>query len=188
MVVSKEELYSICGLGTVTGLCGVNCYHDFYPFIPGISERSYTDKELEELNRKEKVKVEYKGKKYNKYEATQRQRQLETTMRAQREKIALLKEGGANEQDIINARAQYRTTSVEYARFSAAMDIPQQRERVYIDGLGNIGAGKYTPAQKIPQIVPAPIGAKMKNKVTPAEREKLLRVPYGTEPMNRNVR
>lgn len=188
MVVSKEELYSKCGLGTVTGLCGVNCYHDYYPFIPGISERSYTDKELEELNRKEKVKVEYKGKKYNKYEATQRQRQLETTMRAQREKIALLKEGGANEQDIINARAQYRTTSAEYARFSAAMDIPQQRERVYIDGLGNVGAGKYTPAQKIPQIVPAPIGAKKKNKVTPAEREKLLRVPYGTEPMNRNVR
>ena len=185
MVVTKEELYSKCGLGTVTGLCGVNCYHDYYPFIPGISERSYTDEELADLDRKEKEKVEFGGKKYNKYEATQHQRKLETTMRAQREKISLLKEGGADEQDIINARAQYRVTSAEYARFSKAMGIPQQRERVYIDGLGNIGAGKYTPAQKIPQIVPSPIGAKVTGKVTDAEREQLLRVPVRTKPASR---
>lgn len=153
MVVTREELYSKCGLGTVTGLCGVNCYHDYYPFIPGISERSYTDEELEKLNRRENTPVEYGGKEYTKYEATQRQRRLETTMRAQRERIALLKEGGADEQDIINARARYRLTSAEYAKFSKAMDIPQQRERVYVDGLGNIGAGKYTPAQKIPKTV-----------------------------------
>ena len=30
------------------------------------------------------------------------------------------------------------------ARFSKAMKLPQQRERVYIDGLGDIGKGKYT--------------------------------------------
>ncbi|MBP1535222.1 MAG: phage minor capsid protein [Ruminococcus sp.] len=153
MVVTREELYSKCGLGAVTGLCGVNCYHDYYPFIPGISERSYTDEELAKMNRRENTPVEYGGKEYTKYEATQRQRRLETTMRAQRERIALLKEGGADEQDIINARARYRLTSAEYAKFSKAMDIPQQRERVYVDGLGNIGAGKYTPAQKIPKTV-----------------------------------
>ena len=176
-VFTKEELYSVCGLGEVTGLCGVNCYHDYYPFLPGISERSYTDEELADLDRKEKEKVEFGGKKYNKYEATQHQRKLETTMRAQREKISLLKEGGADEQDIINARAQYRVTSAEYARFSKAMELPQQRERVYVDGLGNIGAGKYTPAQKIPQIVPSPIGAKVMGKVSDVERDKLLKYP-----------
>lgn len=182
MVMSKKELRTKCGLGTVTGLCGVNCYHDYYPFIPGISERSYTDEELEELNRKENTPVEYGGKTYTKYEATQHQRKLETTMRAQRERIALLKEGGADEQDIINARAQYRLTSAEYAKFSKAMDIPQQRERVYVDGLGNVGVGKITPAQDIPKIQPRGLGAKASSKVTPAEREQLLRVPEGTKP------
>ena len=48
---------------------------------------------------------------------------------------------GAN---CINARCRYRGTSQEYSRFSKAMGIPQQRERVTVDGLGNIGVGKYT--------------------------------------------
>jgi glutamate dehydrogenase/leucine dehydrogenase len=38
---------------------------------------------------------------------------------------------------------KYRGTSAEYARFSKAMNLPQQRERVTVDGLGNIGVGKY---------------------------------------------
>ena len=64
-------------------------------------------------------------------------------MRAERQKIKLLQEGGASEDDIITARAKYRVTSAEYTRFSKAMNLPQQRERVTVDGLGNIGVGKY---------------------------------------------
>lgn len=140
---TKEELISVCGLGTVTGLHGANCYHNYYPVIPGISEPSYTAEELEELNRQENTPVKYGDKEYTKYEALQRQRRLETTMRAQRQKIKLLKEGGADEDDIIAARARYRGTSAEYTRFSEAMKLPQQRQRVTVDGLGNIGQGKW---------------------------------------------
>lgn len=141
-VYTKEQLATVCGLGTVTGLCGANCYHDYYPFIPGISERTYTDEELDEMNAQENTPQEYNGKHYTKYEALQRQRRLETTMRAQRQQIKLLQDGGADEEDIINARCRYRGTSHEYSRFSKAMNLPQQRERVTVDGLGNIGVGK----------------------------------------------
>ncbi len=137
-----EELVSVCGLGTVTGLNGANCYHDYYPVVPGVSEPTYTAEELEELNRKENTPVTYEGKQYTKYEALQRQRKLETAMRAQRQKIKLLETGNADEDDIIAARCRYRGTSQEYTRFSKAMDLPQQRERVTVDGLGNIGVGK----------------------------------------------
>lgn len=34
-VWSKEQLYSVCGLGTVTGLLGANCYHTYHLFFPG---------------------------------------------------------------------------------------------------------------------------------------------------------
>lgn len=140
---TMDELISVCGLGTVTGLNGANCYHDYYPVIPGISVPTYTAEELEELNRKENTPVKYEGKEYTKYEALQRQRKLETTMRAQRQKIRLLETGEADEDDIIAARCRYRGTSQEYTRFSKAMDLPQQRERVTVDGLGNIGQGKW---------------------------------------------
>lgn len=66
-----------------------------------------------------------------------------------RQEIKLLKEGGANEDDLIAARSRYRGTSAEYARFSKAMDLPQQRERVTVDGLGNIGQGKYTKTDNV---------------------------------------
>lgn len=146
MWFTSEQLVSVCHYGEVDGLCGVNCYHDKAPVIPGLSEPSYTKEELAELNAKEKEKIAFGDKEYNKYEATQRQRRLETTMRAQRQEIKLLKEGGADEDSIIEARARYRKTSDEYARFSKAMELPQQRERVTVDGLGNIGQGKYKKA------------------------------------------
>lgn len=139
-VYSREELISVCGLGTVEGLGGANCYHSYDPFVMGISERKYTDEWLDEQNAKENTPVEYNGKEYTVYEATQRQRRLESTMRAQREKIRLLEEGNADEDSIIAAKARYFKTSDEYVRFSKAMDLPQQRERVFIDGNGRISS------------------------------------------------
>ena len=131
-VYSKEELESVCGLGTVTGLCGANCYHSYSPFTPGITPRTYTDEQLEKMNAEENKPVEYNGKNYTKYEATQRQRRLETTMRAQRQKIKLLEEGGADEQAIINARARYVKTSDEYVNFSKSVGLSQQWDRVIV--------------------------------------------------------
>jgi hypothetical protein len=142
-VYDKKGLEEICGLGKVDGLAGANCRHTYYPFIPGISERTYTDKELENMNTKENEKTAYGEKEYTAYEASQKQRQMETLMRKQRQDIKLLQEGEANEEDIINAKAKYRITSNEYAKFSEAMELPQQRERIYADGLkGNFGNGK----------------------------------------------
>lgn len=131
-VYSKEELESVCGLGTVTGLCGANCYHSYSPFTPGITPRTYTDEQLDQMNAEENEPVEYNGKKYTKYEATQRQRRLETAMRAQRQKIKLLEEGGADEQAIINARARYVKTSDEYVNFSKSVGLSQQWDRVTV--------------------------------------------------------
>ncbi|MGN0489566.1 MAG: ADP-ribosyltransferase [Ruminococcus sp.] len=60
-------------------------------------------------------------------------------MRAERQKINLLTQGGADEDDILSAKVRYNGTSDEYVKFSRAMGLPQQRQRVTVDGLGNIG-------------------------------------------------
>jgi hypothetical protein len=140
-VYTRQELVDICGLGSVSGLCGANCYHSYYPFIPGISERTYTDEQLEEMNAKENERHDYNGKSYNAYEASQRQRQIETLMRKQRQDIKLLEHGEASQDDIIAAKSRYRSTMAQYADFSEKMGLPQQKDRVYYDGLGKVGSG-----------------------------------------------
>lgn len=130
-VYTSSELESVCGLGRVDGLCGANCRHSYYPFIPGISERSYTDEELTQWANEENRPKVYQGESYTSYEASQNQRRLELLMRKQKEDIKLLKEGGANAEDIIIAEARYKISQQDYVRFSKAMDLPQQMERLY---------------------------------------------------------
>ena len=173
---NSADLVRVCGFGTVTGLCGANCYHQKFPVLPGISEPTYTQEELDRLNADDQKPREFAGKQYTKYEALQHQRRLETTMRAQRREIRLLQDGGAAEEDIIAARARYRGTSAEYTRFSKAVDLPQQRERVTVDGLGNIGVGKYTGGSDR-KAMQQRVGSHVTGTVSGQERAELLEHP-----------
>lgn len=137
-VWSKKELVTVCGLGTVTGLLGVNCYHEYYPFVKGVSERNWSDSWLAEQNRKEKIPKTFNGKEYTLYEAKQQQRKMETAMRAQREKAVLLKQGGADPDDVMLAKAKYQGQLGEYTRFCKRMGLHQERERIYYDMLGRV--------------------------------------------------
>ncbi|WP_243172251.1 phage minor capsid protein [Coprococcus comes] len=148
-VWTKEQLYSVCGLGTVTGLLGANCYHTYYPFFPGISERNWSDDWLEEQNRKESKPKEFQGKEYTLYEAKQRQRQMETAMRAQREKVQMLQDGGADRQEVMLQKAKYQGQLNEYAAFSRKMRLKEERERIYIDGRGRIAPSQYDLKMRI---------------------------------------
>lgn len=139
-VYSREELVTVCGLGSVTGLEGINCYHERYPFFPGISERNWSDDWLEKKNREENTPKKFGGNRYTVYEAKQRQRQMETAMRAQREKVQLLQAGDADPDDIMIARAKYQGQLDEYSRFSRKMNLKQERERIYVDGRGFIAS------------------------------------------------
>ena len=68
-------------------------------------------------------------------------RKMETNMRAYRERIKILKESGGSEVDILATQARYRAQMNEYAKFSGAMGLKQQKERIYADGLGKVGTG-----------------------------------------------
>ena len=141
-VYSREQLYSVCGLGTVTGLLGVNCYHMYFPYFPGISTRNYADEWLDEQNRKESIPKEFGGKEYTLYEAKQRQRQMEVAMRAQREKVQLLEKGGADPDEVMLMKAKYQGQLNEYARFSRKMGLKEERERIYLDMRGRVAPEK----------------------------------------------
>ena len=120
----------------MTGILGANCYHEYYPFFPGISERNWTDEWLEAKDREENTPKEWNGEGYTVYEAKQKQRRMEAAMRAQREKVELLKNGNADTDEVMLARCKYQAQLDEYARFSKKMGLKQERERIYLDMKG----------------------------------------------------
>lgn len=151
-VYSKKELETVCGLGTVTGLCGANCYHSYSPFIKGIDTPTYSEEELDRMNEEENTPKEYNGKEYTAYEAQQRQRQLETAMRADRQKIELLTQGGADDDTITGAKAKYFQRQDEYVKFSKAMNLPQQWERITVNGQNALGSKLPKKAESVNKI------------------------------------
>ena len=131
-VYSSEEMRTVCGLGEMLGFAGINCYHIRFPFLPGISQRKYTDEWLEEQNRKENEKRQFKGREYDTYGALQYQRRLERTIRKQKQDIKLLVAAKADPDDITAAKGRLRLTDKTYVEFSKEMGLRQQRERLKI--------------------------------------------------------
>lgn len=144
-VYHEDDLRRECGLGDPLGLCGINCYHRYYPFISGVSVRSYTDEWLAEMNEKELTPHAYRGKEYTRYEAEQRQRYLETCIRAQRERVSLLKTGDADHDDVIIQQCRYQAMLDEYRKFSKAMTLPTQAERFY----NGRTVGRIAPSREV---------------------------------------
>lgn len=124
------NLAEATGLGTVTGLMGANCKHSYFPFIPGVSERTYTAEQLENIDPEP---FEYKGLKYTYYEATQKQRQLETRIRAtKRELIAY---DAIDDKDAFyKASLQLKNQKEAYKEFSRAANIRQKKDRTQVLG------------------------------------------------------
>lgn len=137
-VYSKEELVSVCGLGTATGLQGAGCYHDYYLFVKGASERQWSDEWLRKQNAIENKTKRWQGKELDAYGITQQQRRMESAMRAQRSRIMALKTARADPDNILTMRVKYKAQLYEYTKFCRKMGVEQQRERIYMDMLGRV--------------------------------------------------
>ena len=124
-----DDLVSTTGYGYVDGLTGANCRHHKYPFVPGVSERTYTDEQLEHID--DGLGCTFDGKTYTAYEATQMQRRIERQIRAQKKLRNAYKEAGLSE-DATAANIKLRRLNAEYSRFSKAAGLPEQRERMEV--------------------------------------------------------
>lgn len=123
------NIYEVCGLGAVDGLEGANCRHKRSVWVEGVSERSYTDKQLEHID--DGLGCTFEGKTYTAYEATQMQRRVERTIRKlKREKAAYKAAGLTGDAMALNTRLHRLST--KYKAFSAAAGLPEQWERTKV--------------------------------------------------------
>lgn len=124
-----QNIYEFCGLGYVDGLEGANCRHRRFPWVEGVSERTYTDKQLEHID--DGLGCTFEGKTYTAYEATQMQRRVEREVRKLKREKAVYKAAGLYEDEqAVNIRL--RRLSAKYKAFSEAAGLPEQRERMKV--------------------------------------------------------
>ena len=119
------------GYGTGPGLGGWNCKHHYYSFVEGVSEPTYSKKDLEAM-KGENRKFSFEGKEYDGYTGTQKMRQIERTVRKlKREQTAYKAAGLTEEKQAVTARI--RRLNAEYKAFSEAAGLPMQRERMRVE-------------------------------------------------------
>lgn len=132
------NIYEVCGLGYVDGLEGANCRHIRTAFVDGVMERTYTDEQLVHID--DGHDVDFEGKHYTAYEATQKQRQVERTIRKLKREQTAYKAAGLTE-NYQAVTTHIRRLNQEYKAFSEAAGLPLQRERMqvqYPEGLTSI--------------------------------------------------
>lgn len=131
--VTYKDLVTVTGYGTGEGLCGWNCRHHFHPFVPGIMEPTYTEQELANID---PPPITFEGHTYSMYEATQKQRQIESALRNIKRRLTGLQAAGQD--DAYTAAAvKYKRLYEEYESFSKTADLPKQYDRSYVAGFGS---------------------------------------------------
>lgn len=123
--VTYEDLAKATGYGRADGLGGINCRHNFHPYVPGTS-RAYSEKDLKALEEK---KIEYNGEKYTEYEASQIQRRIEREIRKQKRTVEALESVG---QDASAERKKLRDAQKSYTDFTDQTGMRKQSARTQI--------------------------------------------------------
>lgn len=117
------DFFQETGYGTATGLKGVNCTHDFYPYWEGTSIIP------EDIKEPEPVKIN--GKEYDYYQVSQQQRKMERNIRATKREIEAQKAIGG---DTAELQRRLRKQTADYKQFSAAAGVKVKNNRLRVEG------------------------------------------------------
>lgn len=113
------DFFKETGYGTVTGLKGANCMHDFYPFW---ESASVIPKDL-----KEPDPVMINGKEYTYYQCTQKQRSMERDIRAIKREINACEALGMDSQEL---HSKLKMKMSEYRKFSDSANMKPKNNRL----------------------------------------------------------
>lgn len=118
-----------------------NCRHFVFSIVLGVNQPSYSDKMLNEMNRESQRIIEYEGKKYTAYEATQVQRKLETKIRKQKD-IQIIGKASNNKQIIDDAQTKITQLTQKYIEISKISGLPTRMDRLKVAKYRRISAKK----------------------------------------------
>lgn len=110
-----------------------NCYHYTFSIILGVNKPQYTNKQLEEINKRNLKGFEYGGKHYTMYEGTRLQRKIENAIRKEKDTQIMAKESGQD--DLVQkSEKNINTLLNEYLKVSKESGLPTKMERLRVEG------------------------------------------------------
>ena len=134
------DFFKETGYGTVTGLKGANCCHDFYPFWEGASVIP------EDIKEPDPVMIN--GKEYTYYQCTQKQRAMERDIRALKREINATEALGMDSAEL---RSKLKLKMSEYLNFSDSANLKPKNNRLRVEkeNLGKTRTSAYKRLEKI---------------------------------------
>ena len=133
---SKKEFNKLNGsldrpIGTM------NCGHFVFSIVLGVSSPNYTQKQLNQFKKESNEVIEYEGKKYTKYEATQVQRRIETKIRQQKD-LQITSKTSGNKEGVQEAQQNITSLTKKYKDFSEVAGLDTQMQRMRVVGFKRI--------------------------------------------------
>lgn len=109
----------------------MNCYHRVYSIILGVSKPTYSNKELNDIKKRNIKGFDFNGKHYTMYEGTQLQRNLERKIREQKDIQIFAKASG--DMELVD-EAQHKITQLtnKYKALSEASGLPLKKDRLLV--------------------------------------------------------
>lgn len=142
------------GYNTAPGFKGWNCRHDWYPFFEGLSKSAYPRKTLDEYNNRT---VEYNGTSMSYYDATQKQRAMERSIRDSKRQLAGLDEAVKSssgalktglKSDFNAASVKLKAKEAQMRDFLSQTGLQKDSNRVQVAGFGRSVSQKAVWANK----------------------------------------
>lgn len=110
-----------------------NCRHFVFSIILGVNKPSFTGNQLRKIREDSLREIEYDGKKYTAYEATQVQRKLETEIRRQKDRQIIARSSG-DKAEIANAQQKISQLTSKYNDFSQKAGLDTYKNRLVVSG------------------------------------------------------
>lgn len=118
-----------------------NCRHFVFSIVLGVNQPSYSDKMLNQMNRESQSIIEYEGKKYTAYEATQVQRKLETEIRKQKDQQIIARASG-NKELVQESQQKITQLTRKYKELSKISGLPTRMDRLKVSQYRRVSVAK----------------------------------------------
>lgn len=118
-----------------------NCRHFVFSIVLGVNQPSYSNKMLNQMNRESQSVIEYEGKKYTSYEATQVQRKLETAIRKEKDRQIIARASG-DKDGVGQAQKNITSLTYKYNDFSKKAGLDTYKNRLTVSGYHRVSVAK----------------------------------------------